>query len=366
MMSVRKSFLLLLLSFFSLVSSVHGRNKRSHARVRTHPKTLFSTAHTHLLDTKKITAKTYVWASGEVSPFDELILSWNAMRPKKGFFTFKVSLFHDGKWSPLKKLASWGKNMQQTFGFAGKSLVHTKYVRVEMQKKIFASQFKIEVTAEKGANLSDLHALFASTSHLDAYKKNNKISHLPSVMIKNVPTFTQWVGRHPRRKDFCSPISMFMMVRYFKKTFLCEDVSHRLTEEELISGVNQVHDSGLDIYGNWLMNIAHAYQETKGKVFYSVRRLQDFEALHRYLCQKIPVAVSVRGKLKGGLVPYNNGHFIVVIGWDRKKKMVRCIDPAIKDIKKTERWYSYDDFVTAWGRSRNLSYVSTLKGPSLL
>ncbi len=361
MKSMRKSFLLLFMSFFSVFSFAQGKNKRSFLC----PKTLFSTAHTHLVDAKKITTKKYIWSSGAVSSFDELILSWNAMRPKKGFFTFKVSLFYDGKWSPLKKLAAWGKNMQQTFGFAGTSLVHTKYVRVEMQKKILASQFKIEVTAEKGANLSDLHALFASTSHLDAYKKNNKASHLPSIMIKNVPTFTQWVGRHPRCKDFCSPISMFMMVRYFKKTFLCEDVSHRLTEEELIAGVSQVHDAGLDIYGNWLMNIAHAYQETKGKVFYSVRRLQDFEALHRYLCQKIPVAVSVRGKLKGGLVPYNNGHFIVVIGWDRKKKMVRCIDPAIKDIKQTERWYSYDDFVTAWGRSRNLSYVSSLKGKSI-
>lgn len=322
----------------------------------------FSSTHMHAVNKKNASSKkVYRWNSGYVPPFSELILSWNALRPKKGFFEFKVSLFYDGIWSPLKRLAEWGHDIQKTFGYHGLSHVHTKYVRVEMQKKAMAQQFKIEVSAHKGACLSDLHALFVSASYPDGYKKNLKVGHLKSVMIKNIPPFSQWVGKHPRCKDFCSPTSTSMIVRYFKKEFLLEDVPHRLTEKELVSYADKVHDQGLDIYGNWLMNVAQAYQDTLGKVFFSVRRLNDFESLHQYLCNKIPVAVSIRGTIKGGFQPHNNGHFLVVIGWDQKNKMVQCLDPAFKKISQVKRSYAYDDFITAWGRSRNLSYVALLK-----
>jgi hypothetical protein len=77
--------------------------------------------------------------------------------------------------------------------------------------------------------------------------------------------------------------------------------------------------------------------------------------------KKIPVAVSIRGSLRGCAWPYNNGHFVVVIGWNKDKQMVRCIDPAFKNLRQTARWYHLSDFVRAWGKSRNLSYISLPK-----
>jgi hypothetical protein len=325
----------------------------------------FSSLYIHRLDEPHLSVKKsnhyYEWVSSAVKPFDELILSWNAVRPRSGFFTFKISLFYKNKWSPYRKIAEWGKNVQRAFGYEGACHAHTKYVRVEMQKNSLATRFKIQITAHKGAKIKDVHGLFVSLSQLKKYKKDYSVAHLPSVFLQKVPAFTQWAGTHPRRKDFCSPTSMSMMIRYLKKTFFNAKGQDRISERELAHCADSMHDRSLDMYGNWLMNVAHAYHLTEGKMFYAVCRLNNFAALHSYLSRKLPVAVSVRGSLRGCAWPYQNGHFILVVGWDAKRRLVRCIDPAFKEVKKTGRWYHYDDFISAWGKSRNLSYVALIK-----
>lgn len=122
----------------------------------------------------------------------------------------------------------------------------------------------------------------------------------------------------------------------------------------------KAHDSSLDIFGNWLFNVAEAYNTTKGKILYRVERLNNFEELHSYLTQKTPIAVSIRGKLRNGAWPYRNGHFVVVVGWNQKNQTVTCIDPAFKAKKKLIRSYPIKDFITAWGKSRNLSYIPSI------
>ena len=76
------------------------------------------------------------------------------------------------------------------------------------------------------------------------------------------------------------------------------------------------------------------------------------------MIKKIPVAVSVRGYLRGGAKVYDNGHFILVVGWNNKKQRVLCIDPAFLTSAKTLRAYDIKSFLTAWGTSRNLSYIA--------
>ena len=118
----------------------------------------------------------------------------------------------------------------------------------------------------------------------------------------------------------------------------------------------KVHDNGINIYGNWLLNVAQAHDSSQGKIFYRVERLNSFNELYDYLRKEIPVAVSVR-KLKGGATPYSNGHFMVIVGWNRAKNAVICIDPAFKGNRATLKSYRINHFLTAWALSRNLSYI---------
>jgi hypothetical protein len=117
-------------------------------------------------------------------------------------------------------------------------------------------------------------------------------------------------------------------------------------------------DSGLDTYGNWPFNVAHCFELCGGGHFFSVARLPSFRHLYKFLRQKKPVAVSVRGKLKGAPKIYDKGHLLLVVGWDAKKRQVICHDPAMQKNKKVVKKYDIESFLSAWERSRRLAYIA--------
>jgi len=314
-----------------------------------------------------------VWSETSSQPFSELILSWNAVRPRRGKFLFFVNIKYSASpsrrhalrsfsevGSGWRKLAEWSANGQRTFCDTRNRYVHTKHVRAEMQKKRLAHSFQIKVLALGGADIRDLKALFANTSNWHEFRTQKSSQSLSSTFIPSVPKRSQWWLKHPRAKDLCSPTSISMMANYFalKHNFALpfQDFNHTAAEF-----ADRAHDQSIDIYGNWLFNVAQAYNTTQGEVLYRVERLNNFDDLHAHLKRKIPVAVSIRGYLRGCAWAYKNGHFVVVIGWDQKNQRVICIDPAFRESKKLLRAYRIRDFLTAWGKSRNLAYVAIPK-----
>jgi hypothetical protein len=299
-----------------------------------------------------------LWESETQVPFNELILSWNALRPLAGKITFHVSVKH-AVWSPWHRIAEWGADTQKTFINKLNPYVHTKYVRVEMQRNILASAFRIKAVFSGGASKRSLNALFACASNLRMYRQNRTPIDKPSLLVKGVPQQSQMVIAHPRARDLCSPTSTSMIVQYF---------SHKLygvkpsgMHDYVINFAGKVHDNGvLGIYGNWPLNVAQAHDASNGHIFYRVERLNSFSELYEYISQGIPVAVSVR-RLKGGATPYSAGHFMVIVGWDNARNAIICIDPAFHGNRKTLKRYKLSHFLDAWGRSCNLTYLSLPK-----
>lgn len=300
----------------------------------------------------------YFWQHEDgVKPFNELIFSWNGHRPKQGKFTFWVSVKHGGGWSSWHRIAEWGKNHQRSFINRKNPYVHTKHVRVELQKGVKAKGFRVKVSAEGGADVKNLKALFACSSDLKHFPHPEYAFNMPSVSIGNVPKQSQMKLAHPRCRDLCSPTSSMMVLKYLlHKAYGC--VLPRCLHNQTINFADKVHDKGIDIYGNWLLNVAQVYDSSQGKLLCGVGRLNGFKDLYQYLKQSIPVAVSVRN-LTGGATPYENGHFMVVIGWDQAKRSVVCIDPAFDANRATLKSYKLGNFLRSWARSRNLSYIAT-------
>jgi hypothetical protein len=297
-----------------------------------------------------------VWAKSTDEFFNECIVSWNALRPTKGFMTIWVSLKHRGEWSRWHRLAQWGPNFQRTFVNKLNPYVHTKHCRVEMQHGSLARGFRVRVTFHKGADPTNLKALFACASRLDQFKLVIPKRNLPSVGIRDVPRQSQMVLDHPRFRDLCSPVSTSMVVAY-----LWQKLYNILPTPSMpsfaLDFAKRAHDQGyLNIYGNWILNVAQAFEACNGDVFFRVERLNSFYDLYRFLNKKIPVAVSVR-RLRGGATPYANGHILVVAGWNRLKQCVICVDPAFAPSKVTLRAYPLRAFLRAWSRSSNLAYV---------
>ncbi len=309
---------------------------------------------------EQLAAPKIIWKKKTPQPFKELILSWNAFRPTRGVLVIYGSLLVDGKWSDWHKLATWGRSLQKTFLNDTHPHVHTKHCRIEVQNDRMATGFRAKVEFKGGAEAKVFKAFFACMSDF-ALRREIVPRNLPSVMIKNVPRQSQMVLPHERCKDLCSPVSTSLLVTYFKQTLTGRQFTRGL-ERYAQEFAHNAHDQNpsFDIYGNWILNTAHAFHEAGGNVYFSVRRLNSFYDLYALLKKKTPVAVSVR-RLQGGATPYANGHIMVVVGWNAKRRRVICVDPAFDANHRTLKSYPIHAFLKAWGRSNNLSYVPTLK-----
>ncbi|MBD3273553.1 hypothetical protein GF385_04365 [Candidatus Dependentiae bacterium] len=306
---------------------------------------------------KNIKENYYIWLENNSNYFNELILSWNAFRPKKGKYSFYVSVKYNNRWSGWQKIAEWADKYQKTFLNTKNTFVHTKHVRVEMQKNKKANGFRIKVLAQNGAKIKNLKSLFVSLADMNKFIFEKKDFNKATTIIKGVPKVSQWSVKHERAKDFCSPTSTAMVLGYYSKKRLFRGISNKLSGY-IKKMAPKIHDdSYLDIYGAWPFNVAQAFDLSKGKLSCSVQRLNGMEQLYYFLRRRIPVAVSVRGYLKGGFKRYDNGHFVVVVGWDNKRKALLCIDPAFPTLRKMLRAYNFKDFIKAWGTSRNLTYI---------
>ncbi len=280
----------------------------------------------------------------ELSNFDELILSWNGLRPSIGKWTFWVSLLQ-GQWSPWIRYAEWGHNTQKTYQHSIIGSRIESYQDAVYAKDGLCTAFRIKVTCQNGTNLENLHSLYACISNLSNFAISPP-KDLPPIQLSNFPKISQLILNHPRAKDFCSPASTSAVISYLSKTKICP-----------IEFAKKVHDMEFDIYGNWILNTAQSYEELKEMFRIRTQRLGSFQTLHSYLLKGLPVIVSVRGPLPGSYLPLTFGHLLTVIGY--KDEKVLCMDPAFPEDAKTHVAYNLNDFLAAWARRQNIAYVFT-------
>jgi len=310
-------------------------------------KTFFTPQERIINDTKKEISFT----TTDIAQFTQCIFSWNATRPKRGYFSFHAQVrdAKTKKWHVWHKMFDWGSDIQRSHLTTTKTGTSYHYVRLEAPKDVPADGIRIRIESHGDAPLKNIYGLFFSASRLDEFVPENpsQFFNLPSVQIKGIPLFSQKVLDHPRKDGLCSPTSLSMVTSFLaqKKVDPCVFANH-------------VHDTGFDAYGSWSFNTAHAFEHVGGDYCFYVRRLSSFAMLYQSLQKNIPVVVSVRGVLSGAAKAYLQGHLLVAIGWDQKKKSVICHDPAF--LKDEDVWVTYPlkDFLQAWERSRRLAYIA--------
>lgn len=284
-----------------------------------------------------------------IKPFSQLLFSWNARKPKKGFLRFyaRVRGNKTKKWLCWHTLADWGSKVQKSYMSNGQCSTH-HFVRIELGENYRADAFEIKVEAHQGACLKDLYTLGVTTSLVSSMQKERipDLRSLESVRIKGVPALSQWHVKHPETHRLCSPTSLSMMLGYLNKQ-----------KVDPAQFAKSVYDEGLGAFGSWPFNIAAAFEAAKGKYHFFVTRLQNFAELHAFLKKQIPIAVSVRGVLEGAPRPYPNGHLMLVVGYDARKKQVLCHDPAQLHYRTVQTRYPLHSFLEGWERSHRLAYI---------
>jgi hypothetical protein len=261
-----------------------------------------------------------------------------------GHWAFLIRLFQN-EWSPWLKLAEWGLDRQRTFSAESEGV--KVYQDVAYPKTGYCTGYEIRVTAEEGASLQSLHTITASGCDLSQIGIQDP-GPLASISLLSIPAQSQIVLLHPRSRDLCSPTSTAAAMNYLLKSRSIDPVV--LAEA--------VRDQGFDIYGNWVLNTAAAYDLLGGKFPTHVARLSGFGQIHEELMKGRPVVVSVKGALPGAPLPYNHGHLIFVTGYDGERRRVLCMDPGFDASEKTLTSYPLEDFLEAWTfRRKNLTYL---------
>lgn len=291
-----------------------------------------------------------IFSKIDVPAFTQLIFSWNAKRPASGYFSFygQVRDAKTKKWHDWHKMVEWGTHKQCSYASKNAGSSH-HHVRLELPQNAPADGLRLGVYAHNGADLAFIKGLFAATAQMSDFEAERVglLKQLPSVSVDNVPTFSQKSLLHDDKDSMCSPTSTTMLAGFLSGSKI-----------DPITFAKNSYDHGLQAYGSWPFNTAHAYELNEGKSWFHVSRLPSFSALHAKLLQGIPVVVSVRGPLKGAPKDYPKGHLLIVVGYDQKRGKVLCHDPAIEGHHNTPIAYDLKSFINAWESSRRLAYIA--------
>jgi len=287
-----------------------------------------------------------------IHPFTQLIVSWNAFRPQKGYFSLYVQVrdAETKKWGIWHHMADWGKDIQQSYMSKSDGYSSYIHVRLELDAKKSADAFKVKIEPEKSASLSLVHGIAVACSDFNLFKiepSKNKDILLPSIHLSNVPHIAQFALEHEDRTRICSPVSCAMLTHYVTGRTQCP-----------LQFAAGAFDTGLNIYGSWACNMAHAFECGEGNIHFFVRRMNVFADIHQQLMQGIPVVVSVRGNLPGALKSFPHGHLMMVVGWDNEAREVLCHDPAAENHDMVFKRYTFDYFLRAWESSHRLAYIA--------
>ena len=301
--------------------------------------------------------KELICSQVDIPLFTQLIFSWNAHRPDKGFLTFALQVrdAHSGAWSDWHTMFDWGKTVQRSYqNEAFNGISDYIHVRLEMRPNKRADGFRIKASGNQQATLLSLKGFAVSCTDYHKFKSevdNGALLSLCSVAaISGVPFYSQYALDHPRADSLCSPTAYSMLASFLLKKTI-----------DPLDFARNVHDHGLDIYGSWPFNGAYAFERCHKKAWFWTIRCNSFTDVHAQLVRGIPAIVSIRGPLPRGAGDYKNGHLVVVVGWDQIAQEVVCHDPAFNDDHKEHVRYKLHDFLHAWEKSRRLMYYVELR-----
>ncbi|MPM33527.1 hypothetical protein SDC9_80103 [bioreactor metagenome] len=307
----------------------------------------------------------------ETSPFEYLILSWNASTLKGTKIKIWGRVFVKGTWSHWLSFGTWATTSDRFSSATDISddlaSISTDTLKIKGDGiTATAFQYKIEFFSEDGKATPSL-SLVAAT-----IKNTLKGESIPTVYEDNFrpEVITHYEGILPvypysqMTKDpkiasvMCSATSTSMVLKYHRVD---------ITPEEVAFGLYDSHYEG---FGNWIFNTA--YISTFGFESY-VAYFNSVEDLKRELIKGNPVIVSVRYKrpdcdknlpvISNGACSSTSGHIIVVKGFvvEGNKEYVVVNDPGAKNEEGVSLKYALEEFLPAWGG--RVAYVIHQKGP---
>ncbi len=282
------------------------------------------------------------WEVTHTPTYNQLIVSWNSLRPTVGFYLIEVALFLKGCWSDWITYAQWGTNFQECYEHEGNGYkVHQDVVQSSE-----CNGFRVRVSAKENASLIHFHTLFACIGDVNKHFFDSSLFGATTTEL-DVLGRSQMAIIDPKNKRVCSPASTTAVLQYLKPS----------SELGIMHFAGKVWDQNCDVFGNWVLNIAEAYNYLGADWSCWVECLTSFNLVLDQLKKGYPIIVSIKGPLEGAPLSYSSGHLVAVIGYNHNTSQILCIDPAFPTDNFTKVYYPYYDFLQAWSRRHYLAYM---------
>jgi len=292
----------------------------------------------------------------QVTAFDELVPSWNAVTPGAGSVSVEVRVQRDAgsghsDWSRWFSFGTWKSGEGRT-SVNGQRDAVGQVLTDTLRLNATATTYQYRVTlhgAGTGVRLLAFNTADRTWGTADLGQPGHP-AHWGQVV--QVPQRSQMLYKEGG-EVWCSPTSVSMILAKY---------GVQVTVPQAAVGTFDQAHAGT---GNWAFNAAYA--GSLGLRAY-VTRLPSLAAAERYTAAGLPLAVSLgwsEGELPGAPLPFSAGHLMVLLGFDAAGNPV-LNDPAAPTDAGVRRTYPRAAFERQWLRhSGGLSYVITPPGAGL-
>ena len=288
----------------------------------------------------------------DTTPWNELIVSWNADCPPGTTLKIEARAFGENSATRFYTIGLWSAAP----GEARTSLRHERDNDAAIDtdtmicpREMSGAQVRFTLS---GTNEIFPRLKFVAFSFLDPARasETNEPNRRAWGKTLEVPERSQ-LG-HAGASGWCSPTSLSMILAYW---------SQRLGRAELDVPVPEVaravHDVTYGGTGNWAFNMAYAGSFERMRAY--ATRFDDLRQVENYIAADIPIALSVSFDLLNGKEQdQNNGHLIVVVGFTETGDVV-VNDPWPNPRKenRVRKIFPRAQVVAAWQRSKQTVYL---------
>lgn len=280
-------------------------------------------------------------------PFDQLLLSADAVFPGGGALEAEAQVKTAAGWSPW---FSYGR-FDPAGGGASADAQENPFGRMDVDilklaKK--ATAFRYRLTLAPGKKPATLRLAAASyTDSLAPFAPAEAEAKPPKAKAVRfeIPRYSQMTQQVNYKGDICSPVSLAMA---FTGLGL---------QTPPLGAAAPVLDSAQNIYGNWFFNTAYA--GSRG-LYAILARLNTLEEARAFVEAGVPVIASVTfgpDELDNAPLKKTKGHLLVIAGFNAKGDVITH-DPAAPEEATVERVYKRAQFARAWlGNKFGTSYI---------
>lgn len=297
-------------------------------------------------------------------PFDQVIVSWNAIAPKNTLLGVEARAATGEGWSRWYHLGWWDatnsvitrtsvKNQKDKNGNVDTDTLLLSNPSTELQ-------IKLSLYSTEAGTSPSVRLIACSLAHSAEVPKPSWSERILGELHLDVPEISQ-LDYPPRGNVWCSPTSVTMVMNYW-----ASQKGKDSWKADVRSAAGAIHDEAWGGTGNWTFNTAFAGSHP-GLVAYCTR-LKGYSEAEKWLAAGVPVVLSISANILHGRGESGGGHLVVLVGFDEKGNPI-VNDPYAKteEGQRVQRVYDPDRLLRAWQNKSSLgaSYLIYPEGHSI-